>query len=189
MCPYHFPTLSLPKRTGPSEALPIGRPIHIPKELTSCLLFPCAPINHPNPAPAQRSGAVLTAQQALTIYNSAVGHSFASHRLKPSCSSLLSVIAHTGTVGSVPAEWKHRLAGKCRKLCPAGGRAGHRMGKQGCSVWARVAITELLLLCVCLNGCHLLECGICQVSARMTDVSLLQEQITQPCGGDKNSPS
>lgn len=43
--------------------------------------------------------------------------------------------------------------------------------------------------CMCSTWCRFSECSICQGSARMTDVSLLQEQTTQPCGGGKNSCS
>lgn len=42
---------------------------------------------------------------------------------------------------------------------------------------------------LCSNQCWFFECGICQGSVRMADVSLLQEQTTQPCGADKNNHS
>ena len=67
---------------------------------------------------------MLTAQQVLTTCDSAVRPSFTSCRHKDSCSSLLGVRAHTGTIGSVPAGWEHGLAGRCKKVPPAGERAG-----------------------------------------------------------------
>lgn len=152
-----------------------------------CLLSHCTHNQPPKLHSTQRGRNVLATQQVLTTHNFAVRPSFASYRLPPSCSSLLDVRVHTGTVGSEPAVREYGLAEGSRKVCPGGGRASHRTRKRGCSV--KPGWRWQSCCCAWLDGCCLFECGICQGSARMTDVSLLQEQTTPPCGGDKNSLS
>lgn len=107
-------------------------------------------ITHPDPIPTHRDCDVLTAQQGLTTYNLAGRPSLACHRLRCSRSSRLGVKAYTGPAGSVPAVWEHGLGGRgaVQEGVPTRRKCGPQDWELRVECQPRVAVTELLLLCV-----------------------------------------
>lgn len=131
-------------------------------------------IDHPNPSPTQK---LRDAHCPAGDYKLGVCSETSLHILE----------AHT-LFFNLPGVIEHRAyCWFC--TCRVGARAGRKV-EDGVSSRRKSQLQDVemrvhclsqggnhravcMCVCVCLNGCCLFECGICQGSVKMTDVSLL----------------